>query len=126
MVPSLSGYAFMPVSTAVTVSGANVTAVSFTATANAAASYSISGTVSGPVKQNVLITLTLGGSTTGTNMGTAVTAPDGSYSFSGLAAGTYTVAPSLTGYTFTPASNAPSLSSSTPTATVNFTEALAQ
>ncbi|HUX26994.1 MAG TPA: SdrD B-like domain-containing protein, partial [Burkholderiales bacterium] len=73
-----------------------------------------------------LITLSLGGSTTGTTMGTAVTAPDGSYSFSGLAAGTYTVAPSLTGYTFTPASNAPSLSSSTPTATVNFTEALAQ
>lgn len=125
VVPSLAGTAFTPVSTAVTISGQDVTAISFTATANAAATYSISGAVSGPVKQNVLITLTLGGSTSGTTIGTAVTEPDGSYSFSGLVAGTYTVAPSLSGYIFTPASNAVPLSSSLPTANVSFTEALA-
>lgn len=121
LVPSLAGNAFAPVSTAVTLSGANVTAASFTETANSAATFGISGTVSGPVTQNVLINLSSGSITTGT----AVTAADGSYSFT-VAAGTYTVAPSLTGYTFTPASNAVTLSSSITTAQVNFTEALAQ
>jgi len=120
VVPSLSGYAFTPVSTAVTISGGDQTAVSFAATPNAAATYSISGTVSGTVEQNVLITLTSGSITTGT----AVTDPNGSYLFSGLAAGTYTVAPSLSGYTFTPASSAATLSSGTPTATIpTFNEA---
>ncbi len=120
LVPSLAGNAFAPVSAAVTISGANVTAASFTESANAA-SYSISGTVSGPVVQNVLISLTSGSITTGT----AVTDASGGYSFT-VAAGTYTVAANLTGYTFTPASNAVTLSSNITTAAVNFTEALAQ
>lgn len=120
LVPSLAGHAFAPVGTAVTISGANVTAVSFTQTANAAATYTISGKVNGPVDQNVLITLTSGSATTGT----AVTDASGNYSFT-VVAGTYTVTPSLTGYTFTPSSNAVTLSSSLPTANVSFTEALA-
>jgi CarboxypepD_reg-like domain len=121
VVPSLSGYSFAPVSTAVTISGANVTAVSFTQTANSAASYGISGTVSGPVVQNVLITLTSGSVTTGT----AVTDASGSYSFN-VVAGTYTVTPSLTGYTFSQSSSTVTLSSSVTTAVANFTEAQAK
>jgi hypothetical protein len=113
---------FAPVSTAVTISGANVTATSFTQTANAAATYTVSGTVSGPVAQNVLITLT---SSSGATTGTAVTDANGNYSFN-VVAGTYTVAPSLTGYTFTPVNLAVTLSSNIPTSQVNFTEALAQ
>ncbi len=117
------GYAFAPVSTAVTISGADVTTISFTATSNSAAIFSISGSVSGPLVQNVLISVTLA-ATTGTPTGTAVTASNGSYSFS-VPAGTYTVVPSLSGYTFTPASNAVTLSSNH-SSQVNFTEALAQ
>lgn len=120
LVPSHAGNVFAPVSTAVTISGANVTATGFTQTANAAATYTVSGTVSGPVAQNVLITLSSGSTTTGT----AVTDANGNYSFA-VVAGTYTVAPSLTGYTFTPASSPVTLSSSITTANVNFTEALA-
>jgi len=122
VVPSLGGTAFTPVSTAVTISGADVTAASFTAMANPAATFSISGTVSGPVDQNVLITLTSGSAT----IGTAVTDASGSSSFSGLVAGNYTVTPSLTGYTFTPSSSAVTLSSSVTAGQFNFTEALAQ
>ena len=121
LVPSLEGNAFAPVSTAVTISGADVTTISFTDTASAAAAFGISGTVSGPVTQNVLINLTSGSITTVT----AVTDAGGSYSFT-VAAGTYTVTPNLTGYTFTPTSSPVTLSSSITTAQANFTEALAQ
>ncbi|MFH1377486.1 MAG: DNRLRE domain-containing protein [Planctomycetota bacterium] len=63
-----------------------------------ATTYSISGTVSGAVQSGV--TITLGGDAT------AITTTDGSgnYSFSGLADGTYTLTPSLSGYTFSPTS----------------------
>ena len=44
------------------------------------------------------VTLTLGGASSGT----ATTNPNGIYSFTGLKNGTYTVTPSLAGYTFTP------------------------
>ncbi len=121
LVPSRAGSVFAPVSTAVTISGANVTATGFTQTANAAATYTISGKVNGPVDQNVLITLTSGSATTGT----AVTDASGNYSFT-VVAGTYTVTPGLTGYTFTPVNMAVTLSSSITTAQVNFTQALAQ
>jgi len=120
VVPSLAGSRFAPVSTAVTISGADVTAVSFTETAGTTCC-SISGAVSGPVKQNVLITLTSGSITTGT----AVTDASGDYSFN-VVAGTYTVTPSLTGYTFSQSSSSVTVSSSATTANVNFTEALAQ
>jgi hypothetical protein len=95
--PSLAGYIFSPISIAVTtLSGANVTGNNFTATANAAATSSVSGTVSGAVAQNVTITLS------GANTGSVVTDADGNYSFSGLAAGNYMVTPSLAGYMFSP------------------------
>ncbi|MBI5890712.1 MAG: carboxypeptidase regulatory-like domain-containing protein [Nitrosomonadales bacterium] len=94
--PSQTGFTFNQLSAAVTVSGANVTGTNFTATANAAPTYSLSGTVDALTG----VTLTLSGGATATTNSTA-----GSYTFSGLADATScTVTPSLAGYTFSPAS----------------------
>lgn len=92
--PSLTGYSFSPTGTAVSVSGANITGTNFTATA--ALTYSISGSVSGAVTGGVTITLS------GINNGTTVTGASGTYNFSGLVSGNYTVTPSLAAYTFSP------------------------
>lgn len=96
--PSKSGYIFNPISTAVSVSGTNVTATNFAATASTAATYAVSGTVSGAASSGV--TITLGGSATGS----VVTGAGGTYSFPSLVAGNYTLTPSLTGYAFSPTS----------------------
>jgi hypothetical protein len=77
--------------------------------------YSISGTVSGGVQGGVTIGLTPGGAS-------VVTGTDGTFSLSGLATGNYTVTPSLTGYSFTPASTAVTISSANVTG-VNLTAA---
>ncbi len=100
--PSKTGYTFSPASTSVTISGANQTGKNFTATA--AATYSISGTVSGAVTSGVTMSLT------GASTATTTTATDGTYTFSGLVNGTYTVTPSLSGYSFTPSSTSVTIS----------------
>ena len=103
VIPVLAGYTFSPVSAAFTVSGANVTGKNFTATANTAPTYSISGTVTvgGSALPNVIITILSSAAT-----GTAATDASGNYNFNGLVGGGYTVTPSLAGYTFTPDSRA--------------------
>jgi len=93
--PAQAGYVYTPVSRAETLSTASLTDLVFNATASTAATYSISGTVSGPVIAGVTVTLN------GTNIGSAVTDVSGSYSFAGLVSGTYTVNASRSGYTFT-------------------------
>jgi probable HAF family extracellular repeat protein len=101
--PSLAGYTFTPISLAVTVNGANVTAIDFTATAYMGSTYSISGNVSvntGGALKNVTMTLS------GTNTGTVATDASGDYTFSGLANGDYIVTPSLSGYIFNPVNSA--------------------
>jgi len=60
--------------------------------------YSIKGTVSGAVASGVKMTLS------GAASATATTGADGTYTFSSLANGGYTVTPSKTGYTFSPTS----------------------
>ena len=105
--PSLSGYAFTPTSTAVTVSGANVTGKDFTATA-AATTYSISGSAG-----LVGATITLSGA----NTGSLTAGTGGAYTFPGLINGSYTVTPSLTGYTFAPTSASVTISGGDMTAT---------
>jgi len=60
--------------------------------------YSISGTISGDVKEGVTVSLS------GDASKSTTTAADGSYSFANLANGNYTVTPSLNGYTFNPTS----------------------
>ncbi len=76
--------------------------------------YSISGTVSGAVASGVTMTLS------GAGTGTTTTAADGSYTFSGRPNGSYTVTPSRTGYTFSPANSAVTVSGANVTG-VNFT-----
>jgi hypothetical protein len=95
--PVKAGYIFNPVSLVASVSGASVTGINFVATATGASTYSISGKVTGDVLKDVTITLR-----GGTN-GTATTDASGNYSFSNIVNGSYTVTPSRTGYTFTPA-----------------------
>lgn len=91
--PSLDGgYAFTPANCLVTVSGPSVTSVAF----SAAAVLAISGKVSGAVAAGVIITLA------GDSDGVTATGFDGSYTFTGLPNGTYTVTPSLPGYVFGP------------------------
>lgn len=103
--PSLAGNTFSPTGTAVTVSGANTPNINFVATAlgGGVSTYSISGTVSGAATSGV--TLTLGGD----NTGSVVSGAGGTYTFGNLLAGSYTVTPSLTGFTFSPANKAVTL-----------------
>lgn len=116
--PTKTGYTFSQISSAVSVSGANVPGKNFTATANAAATYSLSGTVSGVVSQNVTITLN------GANIGSTVTDASGNYSFSDLVSGNYTVTPFFAGYTFSPTGSTITISTVNSTSN-NFISAVA-
>jgi uncharacterized protein DUF4082/Big-like domain-containing protein len=93
--PSKSGFSFTPASQNVTVSGANVTGVNFSSTAQ---TFSIAGTISG--SGGNAATVTLGGSASATTTASAT----GAYTFTGLVNGSYTVTPSKSGFSFTPAS----------------------
>ena len=93
--PNLSGYTFAPMSKIITVSGNNVTGCDFVATKNPG-TYSISGTVSGAIQEGISITLS------GALSSTTPSSADGTYSFTGLADGIYTVTPELSGYVFAP------------------------
>jgi hypothetical protein len=115
--PSSTSYTFTPNSTGVIVNGANMPGVNFTASPISASTYSISGTVSGGYTDGV--TITLGGA----GSGTTTTNASGNYSFSGLVNGSYTVTPTLTGYTFSPTSLSPAVSSANVT-NQNFTAAI--
>ncbi len=78
----------------------------------------ISGTVS-PASSSAGVTVTLTGAADAT---TAVNS-SGAYSFSGLASGTYTVTPSLTGDSFSPPSQSVTLSRRQTSAVTNFSMA---
>jgi uncharacterized protein (TIGR03437 family) len=95
--PSKSGYTFGPTSQSVTMSGANLTAINFTAQPMSQ-TWTISGTIS-PSSIGSGATVTLGGASSAT----ATADASGNYAFTGLANGTYTVTPSKSGYTFSPA-----------------------
>ena len=102
LTPSLAGYSFTPASTTVTVAGAAVTGQAFT---SKAVTYAVSGTVSGDIKAGVTFTLVGNGkSLSGTTDAT------GAFSIAGATNGTYTLTPSLAGYTFTPASQSVTVS----------------
>ena len=104
VIPTKAGYTFSPSSRMVTVNGANVTGVTFTATP-AGPTYTISGTI-GPPASGAGASVQLGGT------GSATVAADssGNYVFAGLPNGTYTVTPGKSGYAFTPASRSVSVS----------------
>jgi len=104
--PSLANYNFTPTSKPVNVSNSNVTGVDFSATA-IPQTHSVSGTVkqdgTSPLA-NVSMKLTPSNVTVTTNA-------SGVFTFTGVAAGSYTVTPTLNGYTFTPASKSVNVSS---------------
>ncbi len=93
--PSNSGFTFTPASQDVTVNNASVSGANFSTVVT---TYSISGTISGVGGNGA--TVSLSGASTA-----AVTADaSGNYTFSGWTNGSYTVTPSKSGFTFTPAS----------------------
>ena len=108
--PSKTGFTFAPTSQPVTINGANVTGVNFTATAQG---FSISGSVSS-AGANATVALS------GTSDASTTADASGNYTFSGLANGSYTITPSKSGYTFTPASQPTTVSGANVTG-VNFT-----
>lgn len=93
--PSQTGYTYSPTSQSTSVSGASISGINFTSTSSQ--SLSISGNV-GPSASGVSIALS------GTSIANTTTDSTGNYSVVGLANGTYTLTPSQSGYTFTPAS----------------------
>ncbi len=109
--PSKSGYTFSPASASETVSGANITGVNFTATA--VPTYSISGTIT-------LNGSGLAGVTVTSGTASATTSSAGAFTLAGFPSGTYTVTPSLAGYTFSPTSQSVTVGSANVTG-VNFT-----
>jgi uncharacterized protein (TIGR03437 family) len=110
--PTKSGSTITPVNKAVTINGANATA-NFSATQQ---TWGISGVVSGGTA-----TLTLTGPV---NLTTSTDA-SGNYSFAGLPNGSYTLTPSASGFTFTPANRAITINGANQTA-LNFTAAQQQ
>ena len=117
--PSHTGYTFSPTSQNATVSGADLTGINFTATASA--TYTISGTItlSGSALSGAAVALT------GPAVANTTTDSSGNYTFSGLANGTYTVTPSNSGDTFTPANQSVAINGANQTG-VNFTAAVTQ
>jgi hypothetical protein len=110
--PSRTGYTFSPTSQTFTNISSNQSA-SFTAIPPT--TYTIGGqiTLSGTGLSGVTVALS------GTSTATTTTSSAGAYSFAGLVAGTYTITPSRSGYTFTPPSQTFTSISSSQTA--NFT-----
>jgi inhibitor of cysteine peptidase len=95
---SLEGYAFDPQLLPVDLAGADVTTANFTSTL--IPTYTVSGTISGPVVDGVSVALS------GAAAASTATDGAGAYVFTGLPEGSYMVIPSLDGYAFTPASRA--------------------
>ena len=93
--PISPGYSFTPSGQTVTINGAAIAAVNFSGTGQNV--LSISGTIS-PSTGGGGASVTLGGAA---NQVTTASA-SGSYSFSGLANGTYSITPSNQGFSFSP------------------------
>ena len=114
--PSRTGFTFSPASSPQNVSGADITAVNFTATAVPVVTHSISGqvTMTGSGLSGVTMALS------GASSATTTTNASGDYTFTGLANGSYTITPSRTGFNFSPTSSPQTVSGADITA-VNFT-----
>jgi hypothetical protein len=93
--PSKAGFLFTPSTTTVPVSGASVTGVNFSSTAQTLA---ISGNISGPGGNSASLALT------GAANATTTADSSGNYIFNGIANGTYTVTPNNSGFVFSPSS----------------------
>jgi hypothetical protein len=107
-----SGASFSPSNQAVTINGANRSAVNFT---SQAATYTISGSIT-PGSLGFGATVALGG----TSSATTTADNNGNYSFTSVANGSYTVTPSKSGVSFNP-SNQPVTINGTNQSAINFT-----
>lgn len=96
LTPALTGASFSPVSRVVTVNNATLTNINFQVF------FSVSGKVT--TSSNVGIANVRMALATSTSTVSVFTDTNGNYSFSGVRAGSYTLTPTLTGKTFTPAS----------------------
>jgi hypothetical protein len=105
--PTKAGFAFTPVSQAVTVSGANKTA-----NFSSVPTFTITGTISGGGGSGATVTLT------GAATATVTANTSGVYTFTGVTNGSYTVTPTKTGFAYTPASQAVTVNGAN--ATANF------
>jgi hypothetical protein len=114
--PSHTGFTFTPTSQSATINAANVTGITFTSKA-AAAAFTISGTIT-PTSGGSGATVTLSGAAGATT----TTNGSGAYTFSNLANGNYVVTPSNSGFAFTPGSASVTLNGANKTG-VNFTAA---
>jgi hypothetical protein len=110
--PTKAGVTFSPTSKSAIVNGANVTGVNFTAVAT----YGLSGTLTA-TGANASVALS------GTATATTTADASGNYSFAGLVNGSYTVTPTKSGVTFSPASQAVIVNGANTTA--NFTASVA-
>ena len=99
--PSNGSYIFTPLSQSTTIKGANLSAFNFS---SVAPTYSLSGTISGPGGPGAMVSLS------GASAATTRADGSGNYSFTGLANGSYTVAPSNGSYVFSPASQSTTIS----------------
>lgn len=93
--PSKAGFSFTPSTATVPVSGASVTGVNFSSTAQ---TFAISGNISGPGGNSASVALT------GAANATTTADSSGNYIFNGIANGTYTVTPNNSGFIFSPSS----------------------
>jgi hypothetical protein len=113
--PTKIGYTFSPANQPVTINGANQTGVNFIS--QAVATWSISGTISPPANGNgAMVALS------GTSSATTTADANGNYSFTQLTNGSYTVTPSKSGFSFTPA-NQPVTVNGANVSNINFTAA---
>ena len=108
---SKPGFSITPASQAVTINGASVSGVLFSALAN-------TWTISGSITSGAGATVSLGGA----NSKTATADASGNYSFTGLANGSYTVAPWKTSMAYTPTARSVTVSGADQTA-INFSGA---
>jgi hypothetical protein len=92
--PTRASFVFTPASRSVTELAADTALDAFEGVGSI---YLISGTITGDEAEGVTVTLS------GDADDEVITGADGTYSFEGLADGSYTVTPSLDGYSFTPA-----------------------
>jgi hypothetical protein len=114
--PTKSGYAYTPLSQSVTVNGAPVTSINFTA--SAVPTYSISGMISPSANgSGAIVTLS------GTASATTTADTSGTFSLGGLANGSYTVTATNAGFAISPASQPVSVNNA-PVTGVNFTAAV--
>jgi hypothetical protein len=117
--PTNSAFTFSPASQTVTVNGGNLTGVNFTAISVSPTTYAVSGVLS-PATGGAGAAVVLSGVASGTTTANS----SGSYSFPGLANGTYAVTPSNAGYSFNPTTQAVTISNANVSG-VNFTVSVA-